>query len=81
MSQEDGLDHAILQKILPRIQGGGSAVESVLTDLFKICAGTRSGNAVRNYAGNRGGLFPKSAEKLSAMVKRFDQEGKTSFWS
>ena len=38
MSQEDGLDHAILQKILPRIQGGGSAVESVLTDLFKICA-------------------------------------------
>ncbi|WP_195270076.1 DUF3578 domain-containing protein [Eubacterium sp. 1001713B170207_170306_E7] len=81
MSQEDGLDHAILQKILPRIQGGGSAVESVLTDLFKICAGTRSGNAVRNYVGNRGGLFPKSAEKLSAMVKRFDQEGKTSFWS
>lgn len=81
MSQEDGLDHAILQKILPRIQGGGSAVESVLTDLFKICAGTRSGSAVRNYAGNRGGLFPKSAEKLSAMVKRFDQEGKTSFWS
>ncbi|MEG0495827.1 MAG: DUF3578 domain-containing protein [Eubacterium sp.] len=81
MSQEDALDHAILQKILPRIQGGGSSVESVLTDLFKICAGTRSGNAVRNYAGNRGGLFPRSAEKLSAMVKRFDQEGKTSFWS
>ena len=81
MSQEDGLDHAILQKILPRIQGGGGAVESVLTDLFKICAGTRSGSAVRTYNGSRGGLFPKSAEKLSAMVKRFDQEGKTSFWS
>ena len=81
MSQEDGLDHAILQKILPRIQGGGGAVESVLTDLFKICAGTRSGSAVRSYTGSRGGLFPKSAEKLAAMVKRFDQEGKTSFWS
>ena len=81
MTQENALDHAILQKILPRIQGKGSAVESVLTDLFKICAGTRSDGAIRNYPGNRGGLFPKSAQKLSAMVKRFDREGETSYWA
>lgn len=81
MSQEDGLDHTIVQKILPRIQGGGTQVESALTDLFKICAGTRSNSAVRTYSGGRGGLFPRSAEKLSAMVRLLDHGGKTSFWT
>ena len=78
MTQENALDHALLQNILPRIMGGGAAVESVMTDLFKICAGTRAENAVRNYPG--GGLFPKSAEKLSQMVMGFDRDGIASFW-
>ncbi|MGI6108806.1 MAG: MrcB family domain-containing protein [Eubacteriaceae bacterium] len=77
MSQEKALDYIILQKILPRITGTGEQVETALTDLFKICAGTKSDTAVRNYAG-QGGLFPLSAAKLSRMVKELDRSGKTS---
>lgn len=79
MSQEKALDHAILQNILPRIRGGAPAVAEVMEDLFKICAGTRADNAIRNYPGT-GGLFPLSAKKLSEMAARFDEDGSACFW-
>ena len=78
MNQEAALDYAIVQNILPRIIGGSTAVEEVMISLFKICAGTQAEGAIRNYPG--GGLFPKSAEKLSYMMKRYDHDGKVSFW-
>lgn len=71
LSQDEALDLAILQKIIPRIYGKGDQVESVITDLFKICAGTRSNEAVHNYPGS-GGLFPNSALKLSQMINEID---------
>ena len=77
MSQEKALDYVILQKILPKITGSGEQVETALTDLFKICAGTKSDTAVRNYAG-QGGLFPNSAAQLSNMVRALDRKGVTS---
>ena len=75
MSQEVAFDHAILEKVLPKIQGSGDDVMAVIIGLFKICAGTRSNNAIRNYSATMGGLFPKSAEKLSAMALNLEKNG------
>ncbi len=79
ISQDEALDLAVLQKIIPRIYGSGERVETVLTDLFKICAGTRADDAVRSYPGS-GGLFPNSAGKLSEMVLEYDAAGTTSIF-
>lgn len=80
MRQETALDYVLLQKVIPGISGEGEAVESVLIDLFKICAGTQNDLAARSYQG-QGGLFPKSAGKLSEMIRMLDQTGKTSVFT
>lgn len=81
MGQEEALDHAIVQKIIPRIQGEGASVEAVLIDLYKICAGTREEDAIRSEVVSGRGLFPKSAAKLREMMTGFDAKGVVSFWN
>ena len=89
LSRDEAMDNAIMQKILPRIQGSSVFVREMLCELFKIFAG----NAAENQAeGTKTGLemladltgkevkYPKSAEKTAFMVRRFDEDGTTSFW-
>lgn len=78
MTKEKALDHAIEQNVLPCIMGNTPSVESVMTDLFKICAGTVEDSAIRHYPG--GGLFPVTAEKLSKMIVRYDAGKSDLFW-
>ncbi len=77
LSQETALDYILLEKVLPGLHGTGEAVESCLVDLFMICAGTKNRSLVRTYNG-QGGLFPKTAKKISEMVKKIDHEGRAA---
>ena len=89
LSRDEAMDNAIMQKILPRIQGSSAAVKDILCELFKIFAGDFEGYQTQNNdtaAGmfdklSKGNIrYPKSAAKTAFMVRRFDEDGFTSYW-
>lgn len=91
MEKREAMDWEILQKILPRIQGSSSAVRDLLGELFQFCAGdyeglrTDSGEINRKMskllkeAGEKV-RFPRSAAKLASMMRRYEEDGFTSYW-
>lgn len=89
LSRNEAMDNAIMQKILPRIQGSSTSIHDMLCELFKICGGDhnqRSGDSdadkmwkvVSDKSANC--KYPNSAKKLQMMVRRFEEDGFTSFW-
>lgn len=84
---DEALDNEIMQKILPRIQGSSAAIKSLLIDIFKFCMKNESGidadtgnvgEQMSRVAGNA--RYPESAKKVSYMMKRFENDGFTSYW-
>ena len=87
LAEETAMDNEIMQKILPRIQGSSSRIREMLCDLFKYCAGDYTGydsnsdhESMKAYLQNKGGKYRHSAEKIMSMVRRFDEDGFTSYW-
>ena len=91
LAENEAFDNGLMQKILPRIQGSSAAVKSMLSDLFKHCAGDFSGyseqsdnlsnrmHAVLKESG-RSIKYRKSAEKIELMTRRLEEDGFTSYW-
>lgn len=77
LSFDEALDYQIYQKILPRLAGSDGRTEEVLKELYVLCANEEydSGNNDTSYA-----KYPRSANKLSHMLRRFEYDGFTSFW-
>ncbi|MED3033435.1 restriction endonuclease [Bacillus thuringiensis] len=77
LSFDEALDYQIYQKILPRLAGSDVRTEEVLKQLYVLCANEEydSGNNDASYA-----KYPRSANKLSHMLRRFEYDGFTSFW-
>ncbi|MGH1274930.1 MrcB family domain-containing protein [Bacillus cereus] len=77
LSFDEALDYQIYQKILPRLAGSDGRTEEVLKQLYILCANEEydSGNNDASYA-----KYPRSANKLSHMLRRFEYDGFTSFW-
>ncbi|QWU43842.1 MrcB family domain-containing protein [Bacillus sp. NP247] len=77
LSFDEALDYQIYQKILPRLAGSDGRTEEVLKQLYVLCANEEydSGNSGASYA-----KYPRSANKLSYMLRRFEYDGFTSFW-
>lgn len=80
-------DHEIMQKILPRIQGSSSAIKEVLSELFAKCAGDYSGFAgaaayeqMSSYLDSKTCKYPNSAKKIAFMMRRYEEDGFTSYW-
>lgn len=89
LSHEQALDNEIMQKILPRIQGSSASVHDMLCDLFKVCAvdhtqktGDSDSEKMHKILGDQNITckYRKSAEKLELMVRRFEEDGFTSYW-
>lgn len=89
LSHDQAMDNAIMQKILPRIQGSSASVRDMLCQLFVICAsdheqknGDRESEKMRKVLQDDAisCRYPKSAEKLALMVRRFEEDGFTSYW-
>ncbi len=87
LSDDDAMDYEIMQKILPRIQGSGASVKDMLCKLFKeILAGDydrQAGDAAgmeKKLNGNENIRYRHSAEKVMFMVRRFEEDGFTSYW-
>ena len=76
-----------MQKILPRIQGSGISVKELLIALFKNFAGDYSGisqdpvwRQMDKYIKDKECVYKKSAEKICYMMRRFEEDGFTSYW-
>ena len=89
ISEDEAFDNQILQKILPRIQGSYGSLAEILKKLFRdICAGQFNGlngssDSIRmeNYLkGDRNPRYPRSAQKILKMLRRFEEDDFTSFW-
>ena len=89
LDMESAFDNEILQKILPRIQGSSADVREMICELFKYCAGDYTG--YRTDSGDVGkqmmkvlqsekAKYPKSANKLAYMMRRYEKDGFTSYW-
>lgn len=89
LSEDEAMDHEIMQKILPRIQGSSAAIKDMLCELFEHCAGDYSGYQTEDDDISAKMLravqdpdckYKKSAEKIAFMVRRYEEDGFTSYW-
>ena len=90
LDEKVALDNEILQKILPRLQGSSASVRKMLCDLFTEIAGdyegyqTESNNTadrMMDMLRKNGQIrYPRSARKIAFMVRRFEEDGFTSYW-
>lgn len=58
-------DNQIMQKILPRIQGSSESIKTMLGELLKISESEG---------------YESSYKKISFMIKRYEEDGFTSYW-
>jgi MoxR-like ATPase len=87
LTADSAFDHEIMQKILPRIQGSSTAIKVLLHDLFVECAGDYtkySGQAehekMSEYLKQETPNYPNSAKKIAFMMRRYEEDGFTSYW-
>lgn len=89
LSVDDALDNEIMQKILPRIGGSTVSIRDMLCELFNMFAidynryhGESDAEKMRNALADNSVKckYRKSAEKLELMVRRFEEDGFTSYW-
>ena len=87
LNEDAAFDHEIMQKLLPRIQGSSAAIKDVLSELFVKCAGDYTGSAgvaayqqMNAYLAAKPGKYPNSAKKIAFMMRRYEEDGFTSYW-
>ena len=87
LKDEEAFDFEIMQKILPRIQGSSGAVKEMLCELFKKFAGDYTGlsqasvsEQMQEYINSKNCKYRRSAEKICYMMRRFEEDGFTSYW-
>ncbi|SFQ07220.1 AAA domain (dynein-related subfamily) [Butyrivibrio proteoclasticus] len=87
LDYDTAFDYEIMQKILPRIQGSSEAIKNMICDLFKMFAGDYSGfsqsyiwKQMDDCINNKSCKYKNSAQKLCYMMRRFEEDGFTSYW-
>lgn len=87
LSKEAAFDNEIMQKILPRVQGSSAAIKDVLSELFIKCAGDYTGfsgisayEQMESYIESKECKYPNSAKKIKFMMRRYEEDGFTSYW-
>ena len=88
LSEEEAFDNAMMQKLLPHVEGSGAAVGRMLEGLFNFAAGEYRGAEGKSKSEEmeyflekkNPGKYPKSAKKILNMMRRWEEDGFTSFW-
>jgi len=89
LAKNTAFDKEILQKVLPRIQGSSAIIKEILLELFDFFSGSSFSQengqlsaGVWNYyqANQESFKYPESAEKTAYMLRRFEEDGFTSYW-
>ncbi|WP_051212347.1 MrcB family domain-containing protein [Butyrivibrio fibrisolvens] len=87
LDYDTAFDYEIMQKILPRIQGSSEGIKNMMCELFKMFAGDYSGfsqsyiwKQMDDYINKKSCKYTNSAKKLCYMMRRFEEDGFTSYW-
>jgi hypothetical protein len=85
ISLEEALDYQIMQKILPRIQGSSIRIKRLIIGLIKYLSNKNSISDSYEYSEIEKEVkevqnFKKSLDKLLFMLRRYNDDGFTSFW-
>jgi MoxR-like ATPase len=89
LTENEAMDNELMQKILPRIQGSSASIKNMLCELFKHCAGDYEGyqtqsddisSKMTKAANSTTCKYKNSAQKIAFMVRRFEEDGFTSYW-
>lgn len=87
LTENAAFDHEIMQKILPRIQGSSESIKNGLAELFIKCAGdytkfsgTMTYEQMNSYIDAKDCKYPNSAQKIAFMMRRYEEDGFTSYW-
>lgn len=87
LKYNDALDNEIMQKILPRIQGSSILTKELLCKLFEKFAGDFSGltqdliwKQMDAFISRGDCIYTKSAKKICYMMRRYEEDGFTSYW-
>ena len=88
LDESTAFDFQLMQKILPKLQGSSQSIRSVLVQMLKICGSVDLSNANDDLltklqefgAGGTSRPYPRSATKLVSMLRRFEEDGFTSYW-
>jgi len=88
LGENIAFDNEIMQKILPRIQGSSATIKQLLSDLFVLCAGDYTGldgsfsyEQMDSYIDlGKYCKYPNSARKIVFMMRRYEEDGFTSYW-
>jgi 5-methylcytosine-specific restriction protein B len=95
IDENEAFDIQLCQKILPRIQGSSLAVKRVLVKLYLFAQSGKTNSSQENdwfhdsspiyeslekKDGFKEFLYPMSARKIAFMLRRFEEDGFTSFW-
>lgn len=80
MGTVDPLDLAIAMKVLPRIQGSGPTVRSVLDGLGTWAGGRNVDTDDSDVQGTSGTGFPQCSQRINLMSHRLRELGFASYW-
>jgi hypothetical protein len=89
LDKNTAFDKEILQKVLPRIQGSSMSIKNLLIELFYFFTdkdySTENGKIADQmesyYKANKDLIkYPDSAEKTAYMLRRYEEDGFTSYW-
>lgn len=74
-------DYCVLQKVLPRIAGSDTRVKKMLQELYTIFTNKVYDDGQEDVTTDiKGTKYPRSAAKVAEMLRRFEEDGFTSFW-
>lgn len=77
----EAFDYCVLQKVLPRIAGSDTRVEKMLQELYTIFTNKAyEDGQVDVVTDLTSAKYPRSAAKVAEMLRRFEEDGFTSFW-
>jgi hypothetical protein len=90
ITPEQAFDNILMQKVLPRVQGGSTRIRDMLCDLFVKYVGKyddsnqKTGNVADKMdltiKSSKTLLYPKTAAKIAYMMRRYQEDGFTSYW-
>lgn len=86
MNDYEAFDFQVMQKILPRIQGSSFMMKKILIDLYNQLANTNLSEKEDDLhieminRIDENSKYKRSLSKIAYMVRRYEEDGFTSFW-
>ena len=79
MKENEAIDAAIVQKMLPKLHGSRKKLDKVLTELWKLCFEDDNAPDLKEDLVNFEARYPLSADKILRMYKYAHENGFTSY--